>query len=170
MGGATLTNGSTQLIPFTAEHVKNRELIMKMLAHEDTIIHSDVATQIYRNPTYGGYQTLETVYITHRMTLTAFNFCNTDEDVKMYRTIFRNYYRSPTEYDKEVLDKVTYMRENKCVYYTGKDYNIGDTFHDVPVWDITGTQQLSVVNILQNQRTTEGEPYLYTFIGAFSNS
>jgi len=103
------------------------------------------------------------MYVIHRMTLNAFGFTTTDNDIKNYRKIFSYYYKSPTDYDKQVLDSVTYMRENKCVYYTGKDFNVGDTFEDTQVYDLSGKEKISI----SSKINPDDE---YTFIGAFSNS
>jgi hypothetical protein len=54
------------------------------------------------------------------------------------------------------------MRENKCVFYKGKDYNIGDNFDNVSVLSTNKDK----VNILDKINKEDN----YTLIGAFSNS
>ena len=78
------------------------------------------------------------------------------------RKIFLKYYKSPTEYDEEVLQSVTYMRENKSVYYTKPDYNIGDLFKPVKVYDVSE----NVINLIDKINAQDR----YTFIGGFSTS
>ena len=151
------------LIHFTESHIKNRDLIIKMLKYEDTIIHSDFGKNIYEDSTHELFSSLETMYVMHRITLNAFSFKTTDNDIINYRKIFSYYYKSPYEYDKEVLDCVTYMRENKCVYYTNKDFKINDKFEDVNVYDIDGKTKISLFDKINKNDN-------YTIVGAFSNS
>jgi hypothetical protein len=148
---------------FTEEHCMDRNLIIKMLKHEDEIIHGDVGKSIYANESYEHFSTLESMYVIHRIVLNTFGFKTTDTDVQNYRKIFSKYYKSPTDYDEEVLSSVTYMRENKCVYYKGKDYNIGDTFENVELYDTNGTTKVNITDMINKEDN-------YTFIGAFSNS
>jgi hypothetical protein len=149
--------------PFTESDIKNRELVLKMLKYEDEIIHSDLGKSIYENESYEHFSSLETMYIMHRITLNAFGFKTNDDDIQNYRKIFKNYYNSPIDYDKEVIESVTYMRENKCIYYTGKNYNIDDVFENVELYDLTGKNKVNLfdkINLKDN----------YTIVGAFSNS
>ncbi len=148
---------------FTEKDIQNRDLVINMLKYENDIIHSDVGKSIYENEAYELFSSLETMFVIHRITLNAFGFTTTDSDVNNYRKIFSYYYKSPTEYDKQVLDSVTYMRENKCVYYTAKDFNVGDTFEDTQVYDLSGKNKVNI----SSKINSEDE---YTFIGAFSNS
>jgi hypothetical protein len=55
-----------------------------------------------------------------------------------------------------------YMRENKCIYYKNPDYNIGDKFEDINIYDIYGKQ----INIYDKINKDSN----YTLVGAFSNS
>lgn len=148
---------------FTEDHCMNRNLIIHMLKYEDEIIHGNVGKSIYANESYEHFTTLESMYVIHRIVLNAFGFKTTDADVQNYRKIFSKYYKSPTDYDEEVLSSVTYMRENKCVYYKGKDYNIGDTFENVQLYNTNGTIKVNIVDMINKEDN-------YTFIGAFSNS
>jgi hypothetical protein len=148
---------------FTEDNIKNRELILNMLKYEDETIHGEIGKSIYDNESYEHFSSLETTYMFHRITLNAFGFKTTDEDLQNYRKIFSYYYKSPTEYDKEILESVTYMRENKCVYYTGKTYNVGDVYDNVEVYDITGKNKINVIDKINPVDK-------YTIVGAFSNS
>jgi hypothetical protein len=147
---------------FTEEHIKDKELVMKMLKYEDSIILGEKGKEIYSDDSYNHFTSLLAVYTIHRIVLNHFNFINNDEDVLNYRKIFLNYYKSPIDYDADVINCVAYMRENKCVFYTGKDYNIGDTFDDVSIL----TTEKNKVNILNKINKEDN----YTFIGSFSKS
>ena len=150
------------MLNFTDEHIKDKELVMKMLKYEDSIIFSEKGKEIYSDDSFNHFTTLNAEYTIHRIVLNHFNFINNDEDVSNYRKIFKNYYKSPTEYDVDVINCVAYMRENKCVFYTEKDYIIGDTFEDVSIL----TTDKNEVNILDKINKEDN----YTFIGSFSRS
>ncbi len=152
--------------PFTDETLKNRELIIKMLQYEDSIILSDKGQQIYKQNTNNLYVSLASFYIIHRMVLNHFNFTTTDQDVLNYRKIFKTYYKSPIDYDKDVINSVTYMRENKCIFYDSKVIEIGEQIPDVVVHKLDGTK-----TSLQDEikiKVDEGNEKI--FVGAFSNS
>jgi len=151
------------ILPFTVSDIKNRELVLKMLKYEDEIIHGDVGKSIYENESYEHFSSLETIYVMHRITLNAFGFKTNDDDIQNYRKIFKNYYNSPTDYDKEVIESVTYMRENKCIYYTGKNYNVEDLFENVELYDLTGKNKINLFDKINSDDN-------YTIIGTFSNS
>jgi len=148
---------------FTNEIIFNRDLIIEMLKYEDLVIHGDLGKKIYNDNSYEHYTTHEAMYAIHRIVLSEYGFNTTDEDVKNYRKIFQSYYTSPQVYDKEVMDAVSYMRENKCLYYTGKDYVIGETFENVNLYDLSGKENISLFDKIKNDDK-------YTFIGAFSTS
>ena len=90
-----------------------------------------------------------------------------DLSLDNYRSIFKNYYNSPNDYDKEVLDSVHYMRNNRCVYYKQPIIKIGDNILDIlketPVLILNGTNSISLLEAL-------GTDFKYAFIGAFSMS
>jgi hypothetical protein len=151
------------ILPFTVSDIKNRELVLKMLKYEDEIIHGDVGKSIYENESYEHFSSLETIYVMHRITLNAFGFKTNDDDIQNYRKIFKNYYNSPTDYDKEVIESVTYMRENKCIYYTGKNYNVEDLFENVELYDLTGKNKINLFDKINSDDN-------YTIVGTFSNS
>ena len=90
---------------------------------------------VYGDPLINTKSSLEPEYKIHRLVLDKFGFHTTTEDVEMYRTIFKHYYKSPTDYDAEVLRSVTYMRENKCVYYTSRELLVGDKIPNVKLGD-----------------------------------
>ena len=153
---------SKNLSKFTIEHLNNRKLIINMLKYEDSIILGDIGKTIFEDPSYEHFSSLEGMHSIHRIVLHDFNFKNEDDDVENYKKIFLKYYKSPTEYDEEVLQSVTYMRENKSVYYTKPDYNIGDLFKPVKVYDVSE----NVINLIDKINAQDR----YTFIGGFSTS
>jgi hypothetical protein len=149
--------------PFTKESVNDRALVIQMLKYEDTLIHGDIGKQIYTNPLYKPRISLFPEHTIHRIVLTKFGFDTSDESVANYRTIFITYHKSPTEYDKEVLDSVTYMRENKCVYYTKPVIGKGDKIPNCKLYTLDGKTETTVYDQL-------GSEFKYAFIASFSNS
>ena len=119
-------NGFT--IDFTPEHVKDRNLIIKMLKYENNIILSQTPDTLQTN--------FDFIIDTHKRVLANFGFNINNYCIQNYRKIFSNYYRSPTNYDREVLDSVVYTRENKCVYYTRPILNINDKIPNISLYDL----------------------------------
>jgi hypothetical protein len=153
---------ATNYNPFTIENIKDKQLIITMLKFEDTIIHGELGESIFNDDSYEHFTTLEAMICIHRYVLNHFGFSNKEEDITIYRKIFSNYYKSPTDYDNDVISAVTYMRENKCIYYKDPVYNIGDKFEDTNIYDIDGKK----INIYDKINKDSN----YTLIGAFSNS
>ena len=149
--------------PFTISDIGNRELILKMLRYEDSIMLGPIGAAIFADNTLPHLTALDTYYIFHRETLSAHGFNTTDEDVANYRKIFSHYYVSPHQYDAEVLGSVCYMRQNKCVYYTAPLINIGDAAPNADLLTLSG-HPTNLFEILDTQK------HAYTFVGAFSNS
>jgi hypothetical protein len=154
-----------KLKPFKMTDVKNRDLILKMLKYEDSIITSEVGQSIYRNKVNEALFSIEPQLIIQRMTLKHFGFDTDDDSGSNYREIFRNYYKSPTNYDKEVLQSVTYMRANRCVYYTQPIIKVGDKIPNVELYDLDGKTKLD----LHKDILKEGD-FNYAFMCAFSTS
>ena len=158
--------GKTKFVeykPFTIDHIKNKQLIMDMLKYEDTLIHGDTGHQIFTDPSYKNQYSLFSTYTIHRMVLQKFGFNTSHLDVANYRSIFSNYYRSPTDYDPEVLNSVTYMRENKCVYYNQPIINIGDKLPNCEIYEIDGKTKTTLYDKI-------GTGFNYMLIGGFSHS
>lgn len=161
MGKIDINNDSK---PFTIDNVRDKQLVIEMLNYEELLTKSDQGQSLYKNVLNNPLISLTIEKTLNRMTLAHFNFNTDDISVETYRTIFRTYYRSPTDYDKDVLDAVHYMRENKCVYYKNSDLNIGDKIPDCVLSNLDGTKQTSLYTILGQQQST------YTMVGAFSLS
>jgi len=146
------------LQPFTKQDILNKELVIKMLNYEEDLTKSDYGQSLYKNTLNRPLVSLTIEKALNRLTLAHFNFTTDDDSVENYRTIFKTYYKSPTNYDKEVLYSVHYMRENKCVYYKEKPLQIGDI---IPNCDL--------YNSINLYDTIDKESQ-YTLIAAFSLS
>ena len=149
--------------PFTVAQVADRPLVLKMLRYEDALMLGPEGAAIYGDPTIPHLSSLETFYILHRATLAAHGFSTTDADVENYRKIFSHYYRSPHDYDAEIIGAVAYMRENKCVFYKSPPITIGDKAPDVPLQTIAGIHTSLYKVLAENHHE-------HVFVGAFSNS
>ena len=149
--------------PFTTADVADRANVLKMLRYEDALMLGPDGAKIYADPSIPHLTSLETFYILHRAALAAHGFTTTDADVANYRKIFSHYYRSPHDYDAEVLGAVAYMRENKCVYYKAAPISIGDKAPDVPLQTISGIHTSLYQVLAENHHE-------HIFVGAFSNS
>ena len=152
-----------QLRPFTPTDVRKRDLVLAMLRYEDSLFLGSRGQALFKDTSFEHLSNLETYYAFHRATLAKHGFSTTDKDVETYRTIFRTYYTSPTEYDAEVLRAVCYMRENKCVYYKDPTPSVGDPAPDVALATLEGAPTTL-------HATLASLPHKYVFVGAFSNS
>ena len=151
--------------PFGPDDIKHRSLVLQMLKFEDSLFLGPEGKRIFADPSFHHLTDLDTYYTFHRQTLHAFGFTTTDEDVKMYREIFRNYYNGPHDYDAEVLNSVCYMRENKCVYYDAPLINVGDPIPDSELLTLSGDS-----TTLHSQLAALPLTVKHVFVGAFSNS
>ena len=154
---------TTTTRPFTMKDVSDRELVLRMLRHEDAIILGEQGAKIYRDPLNLPRVSLHPEFTIHRKVLTDHGFDTSDESVANYRRIFRHYYRSPTDYDAEILSSVVYMRENKCVYYTRPPITVGDRLPDSRLYDLDGVTTTGVHEAL-------GNDFDYAFVAGFSSS
>lgn len=152
------------VVPFTPTQVADRELVLRMLRFEDVIIHSERGANIYRRQPNSGLTDLHPEKAIHRVVLVQFKFNTSDESVETYRTIFAHYYRSPTDYDAEVMQAVTYMRENRTVFYTADPVVVGSPLPDAPLLTLGDGVATSVSEQLSKKE------FKYAFIGAFSTS
>jgi hypothetical protein len=151
--------------PFSIVNVKNRQLVLEMLAYEDGIIHDERGYAIYRGLGEDARTSLVAEKSIQRIVLNQFGFDTSDESVAMYGKIFAHYYKSPTNYDKDVMNAVTYFRVNKCIFYTSPIISIGDVIPDCVVLEMDGKTETSVYNTLEL-----GESYDYAFVAGFSTS
>lgn len=151
----------TEVRPFGQDDVNNKELVIKMLEYEEAYIRSDEGQARYKDPMTRPRVSLDNEYAFNRLTLAHFGFDTSDESVAWYRRIFRTYYRSPTDYDADVINASHYMRNNRCVFYTAPELNVGDEIPDVPLYRLDGKVQTSMYDVLGEKRT---------MICAFSNT
>ena len=107
---------------FTKKHIQNKQLIINMLQFEDTIIHSEFGKSIYDDNSYEHFTNLEAMYAIHRYVLKYFNFHTNEDNIENYRKIFSYYYKSPTDYDKDVILAVSYMRENELPFCAKREW------------------------------------------------
>ena len=135
-----------------------------MLNYEEELTKSKFGQSLYQNTLNKPLVTLNIEKSLNRLTLSHFNFNTTEDDVEMYRTIFKTYYNSPTDYDKDVLDAVHYMRENKCVYYKSHPLQLGDKIPNCNLYEIDGETATTLYDIIDKTNAD------YTMIGAFSLS
>lgn len=148
------------LNPFTINDVKNKQLVIQMLNYEEQLTKSDYGQSLYKNTLNKPLISLTIEYAINRLVLAYFEFDTTDASVAMYRTIFKTYYKSPNDYDADVLNAVHYMRENKCVYYKMPVLQIGDKIPDCVLYNLNGTET-TLYDIPKAS---------HTLIGAFSLS
>lgn len=119
--------------PFLKEHVLNRDLVLKMLQHEERLVFSPEGQDRFRNPLNHPDTTLNVDKGFQRNTLSHFGFDASDASLEMYRTIFRTYFRNPDDYDKEVIAASFYMRNNRCVFYKEPKLQVGEAVPDAPL-------------------------------------
>jgi len=150
--------------PFTMTHVHNKNLVIQMLKYEEELTRSDYGQSLYKNTLNKPLISLTIEKAINRLVLDHFNFETDDTSVENYRTIFKTYYRSALDYDKEVLDSVHYMRENKCVYYKNQPLKIGEKIPNCSLYSLDGNTQTTLYDIIQKSNMD------YTVVAAFSLS
>ena len=151
------------LISFEETHIKDRDLILRMLKYEDKLFLSNQGQKFLQE--YGENTTsLEGSKSIQRMTLNNFGFESTEQDLKKYRTIFHHYYVNSLNYDTEILNSVYYMRENKCLYYKSKPIELGIQIPNTNVYGLDGTTQYDLHQLIRSKN------YSKTILAAFSLS
>lgn len=150
---------------FTADHAKDKELVLRMLRYENEYGLSEEGTSIYKSELFDPH-TLFPIYVTHRHVLSFFGFDTSDESVANYRTIFSNFYESPTVYDKDVINSVFYMKQNKCMFYTRPKPKIGDVLIDSQLTCLDGRTKIMLSAILSDALHS----CKYFFVCSFSSS
>jgi hypothetical protein len=153
-------------IPFTKDHVKDKQLVIQMLKFEDRYTKTTDGQELYKSRLNLTGTTLNVIYAIHRYVLDHFDFDTSDESVETYRSIFKAYYNSPTDYDNDVLSSVFYMKANKCVYYTSQEIDVGDKLKNCNILQLDGVKT-KLFNVIQKESI---ENFKYGFVGAFSNS
>ena len=146
--------------------LQDRDLVIRMLTWESEYMCSPEGQARYKAAGSGQFTSLDNEYAFNRMVLREFGFSTSDASVANYRRIFQTYYRSPTEYDREVINASHYMRNNRCVFYTSPELNIGDTIPNVPLLTPDSTETTLYEAIYAYGTPGWGK----LFICAFSNS
>lgn len=155
---------ANNLIPFTIDHVNNKDLVIKMLKKEEELIKSASGQERYKNIYNKPYISLTNEYAFNRKILSLFGFDTSDYSVNNYRSIFRTYYHSPTNYDHDVINSSHYMRNNRCVFYTSPSINVGDIIPNVELYEADGKTKTTIYDIVKKYNANE------TIIAAFSMS
>jgi hypothetical protein len=151
------------LISFEKTHIKDRDLILRMLKYEDELFLSNEGQNFLHQ--YGMNTTsLEGSKSIQRKTLNNFGFESTEQDLKKYRTIFQHYYKSSFDYDSDILNSVYYMRENKCLYYKTKPIELGIQIPNTNVYGLDGITQYDLHQLIRSKN------YSKTILAAFSLS
>jgi len=150
--------------PFTMDDVKNKHLVIQMLKYEEQLTKSEYGQSLYKNTLNKPLISLNIEKALNRLVLSYFGFNTSDLNVETYRTIFRTYYNSPNDYDKDVLDSVHYMRENKCVYYKLPPLQLGDKIPNCDLYEIDGKTKTTLYDVINKTKSD------YTLIEAFSLS
>jgi len=150
--------------PFTMNDVKNKQLVIQMLKYEEQLTKSEYGQSLYKNTLNKPLISLNIEKALNRLVLSYFGFNTSDLNVETYRTIFRTYYNSPNDYDKDVLDSVHYMRENKCVYYKSPPLQLGDKIPNCDLYEIDGKTKTTLYDVINKTKSD------YTLIEAFSLS
>ena len=151
---------------FTENMVTQRDLVIKMLVYEEKIATSEWGQARYRNPLNKPRISLEVEYMFNRKTLSYFGFDTSDQSLQNYRTIFKTYFHSPDDYDKEVIESSYYMRNNRCVFYKGPILEVGDIIPDCSLFNLDGKTKTTLYRAIQGPGTTTHR----SLICAFSNS
>jgi hypothetical protein len=178
---------STEPIDFAEQQLRNRELVIRMLKWESEFMCSPEGQARYKTQGSGQFTSLDNEYAFNRRVLREFGFMTNDISVANYRRIFRTYFRTPADYDHDVINSSHYMRNNRCVFYTTPEIQVGDTIPNVP---LLTTNNITSTNINTNPHTlttlynaiqdytlvpstgipTQPQEWSKLFICAFSNS
>lgn len=122
---------------FTSSDVANKELVLRMLQFEDSIIKGPIGRRIYEKTT-NRHTTSQPEKEINMLVLSNFGFDTSKLSVQIYRTIFKHYYRSPIDYDADIMNAVVYFRENRRNFYTSPKLRVGDLLPDSVCYTIDG--------------------------------
>lgn len=150
---------------FTNDDVLNKELVIKMLCYEEELMRSEKGQNMYRNLYNRPYISLTNEYAFNRMVLNHFEFSSDEKSVEMYRNIFRTYFNSPTDYDKDVIESSFYMRNNKCVFYQAPKINVNDKLPNCDLYHLDGTTKTTLHDVINTEK-----PFEKAIVAAFSLS
>lgn len=148
---------------FTRECVESKGLVIKMLNYEEQMAKSQFGQDLYRNPLNHPFISLNVEKSFNRLTLSHFGFDTSDKSVENYRTIFKTYFKSPQDYDRDVINASYYMRNNKCVFYKTIKLNVGDETPNVPLYKLDGIEETTLYDCIDPSNK-------YAIFAAFSLS
>lgn len=155
-------------VPFQLSHVNDKQLILQMLKYEDGLYLSEEGQKILKS--FGdNSKTLQGSKTIQRLTLEHFNFNTSPEDLENYRSIFKHYYNSSSDYDSDILNSVFYMRHNRLLYYNTPKITENQIIPDVPLYCIDNngnTSPTSLYNIIQNNQNNNS----FSIVAGFSMS
>lgn len=150
--------------PFTINDIHNKKLVIQMLKFEEHFTKSKEGQALYANKLNRPLVSLDIEHSINRIVLDHFDFDTSDKSVENYRTIFKTYFKSPDDYDKEVINSVHYMRENKCVFYKNPIIEIGQKIPNCELTELDGQKKTTLYDAIKKEA---GE---YTVFAAFSLS
>lgn len=136
--------------PFTKEDLHNRDLVLTMLKAEDELFMSDLGQEHLRR--HGGIYTIESNKVMQREILKQHGFLTDDDSLSNYRSVIHVYYRSPTDYDKEVMNSVVYLRENHLLYYPTVKPQPGQDYIDVELLTLDGQSKVKLSELMKEDK------------------
>lgn len=161
----TEPGASEPSMAFTEQHVRDRLLVLRMLRAEDALHHSPYGQDVYRNVWNESLTSLLPQLTLQRRVLDQFGFDTDDSSVQTYRSIFAHYYRSPKDFDAEVMQSVVYMRENLLLYFTAPKPVVGHVISNCALHALNGTGRTTLHQELHSVPDTR-----WTMLCAFSAS
>lgn len=117
---------------FTEEHLHDRALVLRMLGTDEQLLRSDEGQRLFRE--FPGDAAMREM---QRRVLCAHGFTQTRQDVNCYRRVCAVYAASPTHYDEEVVQAVTYLRANRLLFYTEHAPILGAALPNVDVYSLS---------------------------------
>ena len=149
---------------FGPSDLEDRELVLRMLRHEDAIHYSELGQDIHRNPYNGSLVSLAPRRIVERMVLTHFGFTTDEESLTLYTQIFRHYCDAGKGLDEEIMNSVYYLRHNLCLRFRSPELKVGDRLPNcTTLLDLQGNPSSADLHTLV-------KAHGHTMICAFSSS
>ena len=160
--GKTNININTKLKKLSNVDLQNKELVIKMLRWEEEYAKHPMNQERYKNKLTEPFVSLTNEKAFNRATLLNFGFDTCDDNVNMYRLIFKTYYNSPLDYDKDVINASYYMRNNRLKFYKTLKLHKNDIIPNCNLYLTNGINKTMLYDELNN--------YDYYMIHAFSTS
>lgn len=144
---------SDGLKPFTIDDLYNRKLMLEMLRKEDELFMSKLGQEHLTQ--HGGLTSLEGNKVLQRDILNRFGYLADDDSLRLYRSVIHVYYKSPQEYDREIMNSVVYLRENRLLYYDTMKPRIGQKYVDVDLLTLDGTETVKLSSLMPPKPKTK---------------